>query len=318
MPLRPSHPRTAGSVPLAATVIVFVVAGIVLLLALTRTPTPTVEPPPAAVERPPPEPSRRVPIPERREPERDLDAEALALLEHARALARGDASRREEALAAYATAEDALRARVDAATVARDDGARGIAEPPYQQCIAESDAIAYAVYDDARVESTAWRDLLADDEVRGAHDGLHGFSRGPSEILAIGPPTGAMHDGIFSIGDLERWRDFQIEVEYAPIRGEALLYFRLGRDVHHAPDEIEARSLGEGTELDPAEPRTLTATYVGSRRRFTWSANTGLAPDELDGIGWRKSRVVAFGSVLRRGAELRVTKLRVRVLRAGP
>lgn len=290
-------PRLAG-----AAIVVAVTCGVVLyLVARARIEPSRAEPVPVAAAAF--EPSRRVAIPEVREP--------------ARRAAKSDAPR-EDVLDAYARAEDELRARMDAARAARDHDVIAPVEPLYQQCIEESDAIATALFDEARIERTPWRDLLADPAAEHSHDGLGSIERTAAELVAVGAPAGSKREGVFSFGDRERWRDFVIEVEYAPVRGETRLYFRLGQQVQGAPDEIEAHTLDPEITLEPTEPRTLTATYIGSHRRFEWSANTGLAPDVRDPIAWRRTRTGAFGAVVREGAELRITRLRARILRAGP
>jgi hypothetical protein len=312
----PSRQRGSAFVPLAVGLVALVVAGIVLWSVLTRVEAPPVAQP-APVEEPL-QPSRRVAIPEVREPVRDPDADALALWERAGELAKADGPR-EDVLRAYAEAEDALHARLDELYRRRDSGdVLFRIEAALQECIEASDAIATALFDDARVERTPWRDLIADPNAEHAHDGLLRYERSDGEIRAVGSPPGTKLEGVFSIGDRERWRDFVVEVEYAPVRGESRLYFRLGRMVQTAPDEIEAEAVGDGVTLERDAPRTLTATYIGSRRRFEWSANTGLATTELNPINWRRSRVGAFGAVVRGGAELRITRLRARILRAGP
>lgn len=314
----PNRSRLRGSAlaSLAVGLVVLVVAGIVLWIALTRADAPAVAPTVPVAE--PPQPSRRIAIPETREPERDPLADELALLSHARELAADAAIPREDVLAAYAAAEDALGIELAGNRVGRLSDTRFRAESLYQACIEESDPIATALFDDARIERTPWRDLIADPDAQFAHDGLGRFERRDGDIRAIGSPAGSKREGVFSIGDLERWRDFVIEVEYAPVRGESLLYFRLGRLVQGAPDEITAEVVGSDVTLDPEAPRTLTALYIGSRRLFEWSANTGLASNDLNPINWRRTRVGAFGAVLREGAELRITRLRARILRAGP
>jgi hypothetical protein len=106
-----------------------------------------------------------------------------------------------------------------------------------------------------------------------------------------------------------------MEVELVPVRGEARLYWRLGKSTQSGADGVLIRVV-DG-EFSPGERYTLTASYVGSRRLFTWSPNAWLDPEVLDPINWRRSRVGAFGAVLGEQAELRITKLRIRVLRAG-
>ncbi len=255
----------------------------------------------------PPGPSARKPIPEVRELT-PLER-ALELLERARELAR----KSRDALTAYGKAEDALRLLLDDAEKERASTDLAGLESIYQKCIAESDEIAYALFTPEVVAATPWRDLLEPPRPQGAHDGLASFEYGDGWLHVVGAPAGTKTEGIFSIGDLERWRDFVLEIEFTQVRGESRFYWRLGRNVQDTPDEVRI-----GDPDGPwrnGETYVLTATYIGSRRLFEFSPNTQREPELWDPIRWRKTRVGAFGAVLAQASELHISGLRLKLLR---
>lgn len=304
------HLARLTAVPPWAAVALVLVVGASTWWAIASCRAPAVarpEAPPVAEE--PAGPSARKPIPEVREPT-PLER-ALALLERARELARD--GRRHDALDAYGKAEDALRSLLDEAMERRASGDLVRLEPICQQCIVESDEIAYALFTPEVVAATPWRDLLAPPVAQVAHDGFARFEVGDRWIHAVGPAQGSTRDGIFSIGDLERWRDFVLEIEFTPIRGVSRFYWRLGRIVNDAPDEL---TIGEADGAwHHGETYVVTATYIGSRRLFEYSPNTQSDPDYVPGIGWRNTRVGAFGAVLSQASELHVSGLRLKLLR---
>lgn len=227
--------------------------------------------------------------------------------------AKGEA---RAALAAYAKAEDELRALMDEAYSKRNQDAIAWVEPLYQEAIKESDAISTAAFTPDVIEKTPWVDVIATPDIKSANDGLKGFRVDNGQIVAIGPDPGSKREGIFSVGDLEKWRDFVMEVEFVPVRGHTKLYWRLGNQVQAAPDEVHVDLSGsDGYKAN--QTYSITATYIGSKRTFEFSPNLEREPDILDGIGWRKQRVGAFGATLAEGAEFKVTKLRIKVLRGG-
>ncbi len=227
--------------------------------------------------------------------------------------AKGEA---RAALTAYAKAEDELRTLMDEAYTRRNQDAISWVEPLYQEVITESDKISTAAFTADVIDKTPWTDILASPEIKGANDGFKGFRQENGQIVMVGPDPGSKREGIFSVGDLENWRDFVIELEFVPVRGHAKLYWRLGKQVQAAPDEVHI-DLSGSDGYKPGQTYSITATYIGSKRTFEYSANLEVEPDVVDGIGWRKQRVGAFGAALVEGAEFKITKLRIKVLRGG-
>lgn len=304
--------RRAGSAPGAAVLVVIVVGGIIAWIVATyrtaeRASVAADEP--AVVEEV--HPSMRVAIPEVREPT-PLEL-ARRLLERARKLAAGNATEREEALMAYARAEDALREVSDDELSSRDRLAIETVQRLYLQCIEESDALVYALFDEARIARTPWRDLLALPNPDVGHAGLGRFDFLDGEIHAVGAPVGSKREGLLALGDGAQWRDFVLETRFVIRRGESRFYWRAGKELGESPDEL-LLAKDSGFALD--QTYTLTARYLGSRRTFTWDEADERASDSVD-LPWKRNRVGGFAVVLQGDAELRITGLRIRVMRAG-
>jgi len=241
-------------------------------------------------------------------------AVAKRLFDEAKVVAaKGEA---RAALIAYAKAEDELRTLMDEAYTKRNQDAISWVEPLYQEVITESDKISTAAFTADIIEKTPWTDILASPEIKGANDGFKGFRQENGQIVMVGPDPGSKREGIFSVGDLENWRDFVMEVEFTPVRGHTKLYWRLGKQVQAAPDEVHI-DLSGSDGYKPGQTYSITATYIGSKRTHEYSANLEREPDVVDGIGWRKQRVGAFGAQLVEGSEFKITKLRIKLLRGG-
>ncbi len=247
----------------------------------------------------------------------DLDrAIAQRLFDEARAVAaKGEA---RAAMTAYAKAEDELRALMDEAYSKRNQDAISWVEPLYEQCIKESDKIVYAAFTPENIDKIPWLDVLASSEIKWGDDGLTGFRHDASGLQAIGSEPGSKREGVFSVGDLEYWRDFVMEIEFTPVRGRTTLYWRLGKLVQAAPDELAIDPADGNGYYKAGTSYSMTATYIGSTYKWAFSPNTEREDVVLDdGIQWRRNRVGAFGAVLAEGAEFKISKLRIKVLRAG-
>lgn len=240
-------------------------------------------------------------------------AVAKLYLDEARAVtAKGEA---RAAMAAYSKAEDELRTLMDEASTRRNQAAIDWVQPLYIACIEESDKVVTAAFTAEQIDKVPWLDILAATNIAWADDGLKGFRHDNGQVHAIGSDPGSKREGIFSVGDLEYWRDFIMEVEFVPVRGHTKLYWRLGKAVQSAPDEFHV-DLNGSDGYKAGQTYMVTASYIGSHRVFKYSANMDREDDVLD-IAWQRQRVGAFGGLLAEGAEIKITKLRIKVLRGG-
>jgi hypothetical protein len=241
-------------------------------------------------------------------------AVARRLFDEAKAVAaKGEA---RAALNAYAKAEDELRSLMDEAHSKRNQDAITWVEPLYQQCMEESDKIAYAAFTPEQIDKVDWIDVLNTPAMKWVYDGLGGFRSDNGQVHAIGSPPGSKKEGVFSVGDLEYWRDFVMEIEFVPVKGTTKLYWRLGKQTNAAPDEFPV-DLAGGDGFKPNQTYSMTVSYIGSRRVWDFSPDMERDQEVMDPISWRRQRVGAFGAAVSEGAEFKITKLRIKVLRGG-
>ncbi len=217
-----------------------------------------------------------------------------------------------EALAKYTRAEEEILKIYEKTVKDQNKEAQGFFQQQYQEIIQESDALCASVFDEAAIEATPWRDLLAGGEVSQwlapALAGFeHRFEGGVMHI--IGPSSAAGAQGVLSIGDTELWRDFVLDFEFQIIKGEFQLFVRLGPKVDKSSESIsyvtegpDAVNLGE---IYPAEVR-----FIGSTMTVTLEGN----PASYES-SWTKRRKGAIGLVIPEDAEIKFTRMRIRVLR---
>lgn len=248
---------------------------------------------------------------------------AERLLEDARTSAAAGATR--ETLQKFQRAEDEIRVLLEKAKKDKNTTQYDLFEPLYKSAIAESDAAVHVVFTPAEIEKAPWRDLLADQErPNWLAPGAKGFEwrLENGELHVIGPDEDAEGIPILSIGDAEKWCDFVGEMEFTLTKGETSLFFRLGLggkavEAAIAPQLLSTTSANNA--LVAGEVSKASFSLVGSTYFFEI---TGFDPDTNKGqpVGWTRTRKGALAFEFQPKStktELRITKLRVKVLRSG-
>ena len=246
---------------------------------------------------------------------------AERLLEDARASATAGPTR--ETLQKFQRAEDEIRVLLEKAKKDKNTAQYDLFEPMYKSAISESDAAVALVFTPAEIEKEPWRDLLADKErANWIAPGAKGFEwrLENGELHVIGPDEDAEGTPILSIGDDQPWCDFVGEMEFTLNKGETSLFFRLGLgsnaiDVAIAPQLLSTMSANNN--LVPGESNKVNFSLVGSSYLYEL---VGFTPDNNDGkpIGWTRTRKGALAFEFQpksTKADLRITKLRVKLLR---
>ncbi len=255
------------------------------------------------------------------------EAYSTRLIEEAREAAKDTATPEaaRAALAKYARAEEESQKGLDAAYKAWQADRqnpqiiekKNSAEDAYKEVIRESDELGAKVYTEDFIERTPWIDLLSGEWATKWNAAvLKGFSH-PLEngvLQVVGPDPDAKGDGVISIGDLDKWRDFVLEMEITLISGGCDLFLRLGRSI----DNVEnTRLSSEGDGALPAnEPLTVEVVFQGSEWTFyahSESFDPG-GPTSFE-VSWTAQREGAIGLGVPSGTRFNVTKLRVKVLR---
>jgi hypothetical protein len=239
-------------------------------------------------------------------------AYADRLFDEAQNLAVKGPGEARAALAAFAKAEDEFTALLDEAYTKRNQEAIAYVTPKFQSIIEESDKLAVATFTADYIAKIEARDILRTVEAsKWGQDGLKGFRIDNGTLQAIGLDPGSKKDGVFSVGDLEKWRDFELEFDFTLVKGEAQFYFRLGKQIQSA-EGFQANSGAE--DWKAGESYTCKATLVGSNMKLEFSDNANQEPRESL-LDWRRSRKGAFGVVVPQGSEIKITKMRLRLMR---
>ncbi len=239
-------------------------------------------------------------------------AYADRLFDEAKSLAAKGPSEARAALAAFAKAEDEFTVLLDEAYNKRNQEAIAYITPKYQSIIDDSDKLAVATFTADVFARADARDVLKTVEpAKWGQDGLKGFRIDASGLQAIGLDPGSKKDGVFSVGDLEKWRDFELDFEFQVVKGEAQFYFRLGKQIQSA----EGFMVQTGAEdWKAGETYSCKATLVGSTMRLEFGDNANQEPREST-LDWRRSRKGAFGVVVPQGSEVKITKMKLKLMR---
>ncbi len=239
-------------------------------------------------------------------------AYADRLFDEAQNLASKGPGEARAALLAFAKAEDEFTALLDEAYTKRNQEAIAYVTPKFQTIIEESDKLAVATFTADYISKVEARDILKTVEAsKWGQDGLKGFRIENGTLQAIGLDPGSKKDGVFSVGDLEKWRDFELEFDFTLVKGEAQFYFRLGKQIQSA-EGFQANSGAE--DWKAGESYTCKATFIGSNMKLEFSDNANQEPRESL-VDWRRSRKGAFGVVVPQGSEIKLTKMRLRLMR---
>lgn len=248
---------------------------------------------------------------------------AERLLEDARTSAAAGPTR--ETLQKFQRAEDEIRVLLEKAKKDKNTAQYDLFEPLYKSALSESDAAVALVFTPAEIEKAPWRDLLADQErANWIAPGAKGFEwrLENGEMHVIGPDEDAEGIPILSIGDAEKWCDFVGEMEFTLTKGETSLFFRLGLGSNAVDAAIAPQLLSTQAASNPlvaGELNKVNFSLVGSTYYYELQ---GFDPDTNKGqpIGWTRTRKGALAFEFQpksNKADLRITKLRVKLLRFG-
>ncbi len=165
------------------------------------------------------------------------------------------------------------------------------------------------------MKKVAPRDLLAPDAPWNFPKNVKGFQflleRGSARI--IGPDADAKADGIVSIGDVERWRDFVLDFSFTLVKGEATVYMRLGQIADSRVESFELKTTGQSA-LVAGQRYKAEVSMIGSTRYVNIVAD-GFTPETVQTVAWAHSRKGAIGIVVPSDTELDLSEMKIRVLR---
>lgn len=218
------------------------------------------------------------------------------------------------ALNAYTKAEDEATAILDKVMRMKDEDTKKFYTNEFKRIVDESNAFVTSVFTPEVIERTPWTDLLAKEQKDNwqnyAVEGFRGFEGGPLEVA--GPPAGLTANGLIDVPKTGGYRDFVIDMEFTLNKGIVDWLFRLGRRVDNTVEYYSVSTAGENA-LKPGVSYRMEASYIGSK------LNVVLSPADASDLtvesGWTKMRKGAFGAQIHEGVELKITRLKVRILR---
>jgi hypothetical protein len=234
------------------------------------------------------------------------------LRQEAKTLAGGGPDKVRAALTAYSKAEDESTNLLDRAMKMKDEAVKKYYTEQYKELMEESNAYVASVFDEGYINSTPWTDLLSDENKQHWQNyGLQGFRLEGGKLEAIAPKGGSTL-GLIDIPNQGAYRDFTLEMDFT-LTGQVDALFRLGKRVDNTVENWNL-STTSAEPLKPGQTYTLQASYIGSKLIGTLNpADVSLAATESN---WTKSRKGAIGFQMHDGAELRISRMKIRQLRS--
>jgi hypothetical protein len=234
------------------------------------------------------------------------------LRQEAKTLAGGGPDKTRAALTAYSKAEDESTKLLDRAMKLKDEAVKTFYTDQFKSLMEESNAYVASVFDEGMINSTPWTDLLSEENKKHWQNyGLQGFRLEGGKLEAIAPKGGTTL-GLIAFPETAAFRDFTVDMEFT-LTGSVDALFRLGKRVDNTVEYWNLSTTGQ-EPLKPGQVYTLQASCIGSKLVGTLNpADASLPGTEST---WTKSRKGAFGFQMHDGAELRITRLKIRQLRA--
>jgi len=220
-------------------------------------------------------------------------------------------------LTRYAQVEDIISAMW---MKAAKDSNKALKEPldaVMQAMVKEADEICSNVFTPEYIESQPWTDLLRGEQAtRWVKSPAPGFSydiNSRGELRIIGPDPESKGDGVISIGDKDKWRDFVAELDLEITRGKFDMYVRapvsslVNVPVYGFTTEGED-ALARGTAY-PLRVKVIASSWEVSSDSSEFSSSEDMP------LIWWKPRVGAIAFSVPIGTEFSIKKFRIKVLR---
>ncbi|MEY2784407.1 MAG: hypothetical protein RL277_611 [Planctomycetota bacterium] len=221
-----------------------------------------------------------------------------------------------EALSLLTLAEIEINTALNTASRGKNQDRKKSYEELFKQVIADSDTIAKVVFTQDAIDKEPWKDgLSGENEKKWQKPGVDGFQISGGELHAVGPKAGSGKNGIISIGDGEQLRDFVVEIEFVPVKGNFRFYHRLYQRADNSVPQFDVSTRGNDAPFKPGQSYRAVVSFVGSRYKVEMPETdiTGL-PDE--DVSWTKQRYGAIGIEITDDSEIKIQKLRFKELRS--
>jgi hypothetical protein len=236
------------------------------------------------------------------------------LHDEAKAQAAAGVGNARVALTAYTKAEEEALKMFEKNIRSKNKEAEDYYKAHYLDIIKESDALSYALFTPEEIAKTPWTDLLAaNQKEHWQHYEFKGWRLENGVLDAVGADPGAGKDALMAVPESGGYRDFQLECEFTMAKGGSKFCFRLGKRVDRQTAQYDVDVGPKSTAFKAGTQYTALATFVGSKLSITFTpADANAYEDE---VHWDVTRKGAFGITLAEGAEMKITRLRIRELR---
>jgi hypothetical protein len=184
----------------------------------------------------------------------------------------------------------------------------------YLDIVKESDALGTALFTPDEIGKAQWTDLLAPAQKdHWQHYEFKGWRLENGALEAVGADPGAGKDALMAVPEAGGYRDFQLECTFTLNKGNAKFCFRLGKRVDRQTAQYDVNVGPKSTTFKAGQEYTALVTFVGSKFTIVFTP-PDVQPYEEE-VRWDVSRKGALGIVLSEGAELKLSKFRLRELR---
>jgi hypothetical protein len=239
---------------------------------------------------------------------------AQKLLDEAKTAGRENPSR--ESLAIFSRAEEEIQRLFDKAIKDKDTENSPFFEQLYRETIKSSDALSLELFTPELIEKTPEIDLLNGEwaskwqraEVQGFEHRIEGGT-----LHITGPAADTNKKGVLAIGLGEKWRDFVLSIEFTLDSGSPEFFFRMRDKPDGGTESFVLSTEGAGAVM-AGEQYKAEFSLIGSQFVYRELESLDGAVDASE-ISWTKSRWGALCLVIPDGTQLKISRLRMRLLR---
>lgn len=210
----------------------------------------------------------------------------------------------------------------------------------HHEAVARTDALASTTFTPEEVAKSPSLDLLADEGAWERSD-FKSWQIRNGVLSAVGPEPGSDRLAVMDIGDPDAWHDVVLDMEATLEQGRARLYLRLSpraaiwirkagtnpeaklEDVGPMPVEFRFTARREDLDtdyfataipvlLDPRRSYLVAGSVIGSSARMQVAEEEPITDPNPGGV---RARVGRIGIGLPAGSAIRITRMRIKVLR---
>ena len=243
-------------------------------------------------------------------------AYAQKLYDDAKAAAAKGPNEARAALVAYTKADDEITKMLDDASrgKSKNEELKAFLTEIFKSMITESDALVKQIFTPDVIEKTPWLDLMgADQKDKWQHPGFSGWQLKDGVIQGVGPDLGSKSEAIMSIGDLEQWRDYEYEIDFTVVKGDANFYWRVGAAVNNSVTNYSVSTVKGSPPFKAGQSYKMTGQMLAST--FTLNFPDTEYSSVSEDLSWTRRRKGALAISVPPGSEVKISKMRLRVLR---